>query len=208
MIHDKKGKRRAIYTALKPFLSERVLLKALAHWDTYYGDNPNLTLQQYVSEIAKGAGLRHQRSSMLLNLSKAMNAPVSTLLPEPGLSAEERDQLPTAATAEIFVELMNSIMRLMPPASQRSVFFDLIASVNRDRISKDLFQALHNWIEKEQELIVKPAPPRALRALVNRTYVVMCERLGPVEADRILALAVNHCQSLLPAYNEELTGLL
>ncbi len=66
MMHDRSGKRRAVYTALKPFLNDAVLLKALDHWDTYYADNPQLTLQQFVAEIAKGAGLGHQRSSMLL----------------------------------------------------------------------------------------------------------------------------------------------
>lgn len=208
MNHDKSGKRRAIYTALKPFLTEKVLLKALAHWDTYYGANPNLTLQQYVSEIARGAGLKEQRSSMLLSLTKAMNAPVATLLPEPGLTTEQLDILPTAATASIFVALMTGIMNLMPPASQRSVFFDLLASVNRDHLPPNLLNALTLWIEKEQDLALKPHAPRVLRVLVNRTYVVMCERLGPVEADNILARAANDCGRIFPQFNEELTRLL
>lgn len=208
MIHDKSGKRRAVYTALKPFLTEQVLLKALGHWDTYYANNTSLTLQQYVAEIAKGAGIKDRRSGMLLNLSKAMNSPIALLLPEPKVSEQTRDRLPSIATTHMFVALMKGLMNLMPPASQRSVFYDVLESVNRQRVAQHLVDALVQWIEKEEDLILQPASPNALRALVNRTYVVMCERLGPVDADRLLAQAVNHCGRDFPQWSEELTGLL
>jgi hypothetical protein len=208
MIHDKSGKRRAVYTALKPFLSETVLLKALDHWDAYYGDNPQLTLQQYIAQIAKGAGLQHQRSSMLLNLSKAMNAPVSTLLPEPTLNAEQRERLPSASVAGAFTAVMNAIMLHLPPASQRGVFFDVLQSLNENHLPPDFHTAMHNWIVKEQPLNLKPQTPKLLRSVLNRTYIVLCERLGPVDADRVLGRAVDYTSRQQPQLQSFLAELL
>ncbi len=121
-----------------------------------------------------------------------MNAPVSTLLPEPKISPEQRERMPSAKVTSGFIALMNAVMLHLPPASQRSVFFDVLRSLNENQLSPDFAQSMHNWIIKEQELKLRPQTPKLLRTLVNRTYIVLCERLGPVEADRVLGGSIDY----------------
>ena len=65
-----------------------------------------------------------------------------------------------------------------------------------------------NRIGNDQPLKVPAAQEALLQSLVNRTYVVLCERLGPVTADKALAEAVRSVQTAHPDMDKALNGLL
>lgn len=204
---NRSAKRRAVVTGLKPFMDEDLLTRALRHWELHYANSPRFTLQRFVAEVAQEAGLQSLRSSMLLSLVKAMHMPEVELLPDPLARAGQPRESDTAAKA--FALLMNNLIVCIPLATQYQFCLDLMESFASNRhLSSELVVALENWLDRDLPLQVPPSPPEILRSLINRTYVLMCERVGPVAADRLLAIVVSDCQEAHPELGRAITELL
>ena len=202
-------KRRAIYTGLKPFLPRDDLMAALSHWETHYADRPRFTLQRFVADICRDETLRGRRSNILLSLVQAMNMPVASLLPDP-----LKDRQParagepmSASTRAAFGLLMEALMTRVPLQARHSFRLDLLSSLS-PHLPPALLSAMQSWLGNDQPLAVPAAPETLMQSLVNRTYVVLCERLGPVAADKVLAEAVRSVQAAHPEMDKALNGLL
>lgn len=209
MSHEKSVKRRAVITGLRPYMDEAALTQALNYWEQHYADTPRFALQKFVSEIARVSGLQSYRSNMLLSLVQAMNMPVDALLPD-SLAGPLGDPalIPSERASAAFVLLMTTLMKTVPPAAHHNFSFDLLASLDNPNLPFDVVNGLDEWLGRNRALILPPAQPLVLRALVNRTYVLLCERLGPVEADRLLFLAVNTSLRVRRELSTEITDLL
>ena len=68
--------------------------------------------------------------------------------------------------------------------------------------------ALQRWLGDKAPLNVSGVETRLLRVVVNRAYVILCERVGPVQADRILASAVNSVAEARPELSPAVEQLL
>ena len=226
-------KRRAVYTGLKPFLPREDLMAALHHWETHYAERPRFTLQRFISDICQDESLRERRSAILLSLVQAMNMPVQSLLPDPmaGQHAPRRDDADTrsaaASVAAAFSALMEALSSRVPLQQRHSFRLDLLASINRDTWPAPLISAMQRWLGGDNKdrrtaapdetasgaalgtaLSVPAVPEALLQALVNRTYVVLAERIGPVNADRALADAVAQVRDTRPDLDSHLNQLL
>lgn len=207
MSQEQVIKRRAVYTGLKPFMDTAPLLEVIDYWEANYADSPRFTLQRFVADICNQHNLREQRSDILLSLVQSMNMPVSQLLPDPvnGQAGKDRS---TNSTSEAFCLLMSTLLDCLPASNRHSVRLDLYASVDQRKLPPALASGLQAWLGNDKPLRIGTAAAPILRAIVNRAYVVICERLGPVEADRLLADASRRSRSANPALDAEIANLL
>jgi hypothetical protein len=190
-------------------MDEELLLRALHHWELHYANSPRFTLQRFVAEVAQEGGLQSLRSSMLLSLVKAMHMPEVELLPDPLADAGASHVRGSDAAAKAFALLMNNLIVCLPLAAQYQFCLDLMNSfANNPHLPNELINALENWLDRDLPLRVPPSSPELLRSLINRTYVLMCEHVGPVVADRLLALVVGDCQQAHPELGRAITELL
>ena len=228
--HELADKRRAVYTGLKPFLPGEDLMAALHHWETHYADRPRFTLQRFVADICQDENLRERRSAILLSLVQDMNMPVQSLLPDPlaGQPSRRDAQIsgdtgtagaPSASVAAAFSALMEALSSRVPLPQRHNFRLDLLASINRDTWPAPLVSAMQRWLggdnadrraasPDETALKVPAVPETFLQALVNRTYVLLAERIGPVSADRALADAVTQVRDTQPGLDRHLSQLL
>lgn len=206
-------KRRAVYTGLKPFLPREDLMEALHHWETHYADRPRFTLQRFVAEICRDDSLRARRSDILLSLVQAMNMPASALLPDPlngdTVRRASNTENSSSDTASAFCALMEALLTRIPLPQRHAFRLDLLASINRQQWPTPLVAALQGWLGSDHApLKIPPVPDALLQSLVNRTYVVLAERLGPVQADSLLADALRYVKSSQPTLDRQLALLL
>lgn len=207
MSEERSVKRRAIVTGLAPYLNEPELLSALDHWEKNYAASPRPTLQKFVFEIATEGNLRTQRSSMLLSLVKAMNLSPAKLLPDP-MVRQTPDGAPSSGSAAAFVALVTLLLSRVPASQRYSCRLDLLDSLGNHRLPPPLVKAMREWLDQGKPLVIDITAPLVLRALINRTYVILCERIGPVAADKLLATATNDCQEQHPDLARYLVELL
>ena len=207
MRHDITVRRRAIYTGLKPFISEEELLNALAHWEAHYATAPRFTLQRFVSELCREGELRQRRADILLSLVQAMNMPVKSLLADP---LPDRESLPSTSVSETaaFETLMNALIDGGNKTKRFSLRLDLLASLDTRKMPVQFCHAMQRWLGDKAPLNVTGVSTELLRAMVNRAYVIMCERQGPVLADKTLAAAVSQVVAERPELERVIKKLL
>ncbi|PKM21564.1 MAG: hypothetical protein CVV10_08705, partial [Gammaproteobacteria bacterium HGW-Gammaproteobacteria-14] len=182
MSNDIALRRRAIYTGLKPYMEDDVLLDALMHWETNFANAPRFTLQRFVAELCREGDLRARRADILLSLVQAMNMPVNSLLPDP-LHHREAANASIEDDSHAFSALMLGLFDVMSKDTQYHLRLDMLASLDSRKMPKNLLLSLQRWLGDKDTLKPVSCDPLLLRAIVNRCYVVLCERVGPVEAD-------------------------
>lgn len=207
MSDDLHLRRRAIYTGLKPFLDEEALLDALLHWEAHYASAPRFKLQHFVSELCRSGDLRPRRSDVLRSLIEAMSLPARSLLPDP----LQRTTAGSASAGDVraFVALAERLLDGTGDDQRFSLRLDLLASLDARRLPPPVLAALRTWLgERAAPLRLEQCSTDILRGLVNRIYVILCERCGPVEADRLLASAVRSVEAVHPELAAPLARLL
>ncbi|MCC1497986.1 hypothetical protein [Alcanivorax sp. 1008] len=209
MSNDIALRRRAIYTGLKPYMDDDALLDALMHWESHFANAPRFTLQRFVAELCKDADLRSRRADILLSLVQALSMPANSLLPDP---LQHRQSTAPAANdsneGSGFSALMLALFEVMPKDTQYHMRLDMLASLDVRKLPKSLLVALQRWLGDKDTLQPVQCDTALLRAIVNRCYVVLCERVGPVEADRLLARAANLAQENNPTLARAISQLL
>lgn len=207
MSQDISLRRRAIYTGLKPFLEEDALHDALLFWEERYAAAPRFTLQRFVAELCREGELRTRRSAVLLSLVQAMSLPVSSLLPDP---LQRSSPTPNASALQTvaFEALVNALLEESGQSQHYSLRLDLLASLDPRRLPPPVCRALQHWLGNKSTLNLPGCDPDILRALVNRIYVILCERAGPVVADRMLACSVETVTRRQPELSPVLAMLL
>lgn len=202
---DISQRRRAIYTGLKPFMDDDSLIDALLHWEENFANAPRFTLQKFVSELCREGELRSRRADILLSLVQAMNMPSQSLLPDPVQSnpAPSRDN-----GGDAFVALAQALFHCLDNNHRYQLRLDMLASLDAMGLPAHVLHAMNKWLNDNQPLDSLHAPTRVLRALINRFYVLLCERLGPVNADQVLSRAVARAQQERPAVTATLSTLL
>jgi hypothetical protein len=208
MSQDIALRRRAIYTGLKPYLDDDALLEALLHWESHFSTAPRFTLQRFVAELCQDAALRARRADILLSLVQALSMPSSSLLPDP---LQHRAASPDNTSEDdslAFSALLPAFFDAMPKDTQYHMRLDLLASLDPKRLPKSVLVSLQRWLGDKDVLKPVQCDPAILRTLVNRCYVVLCQRIGPVEADRLLAKATDTAHQRHPTLKRAINQLL
>ncbi|MDF1693893.1 MAG: hypothetical protein P1U47_16065 [Zhongshania sp.] len=204
-------RRRAIYTGLKPFLDEATLLKAVTHWENRYADQPSLALQRYVADICQNAGLKDKRATILRSLLHAMGQDSTALLADPrgdSNTSTSTKHVESASASQAFAELMLAMMSQVDESQQHKLRIELFAALRQRQLPLTILEALQRWLGNRERLELGTAPPALLQKLLNQYYVLLCENLGPVNADKILARGVQHVQAQHPKLDPFLASLL
>lgn len=202
-------RRRAIYTGLQPFFDEPGLMQALTHWENRYADQPSLALQRFVADICHNSGLKDKRASILRSLLHAMGQDSSELLADPrGQDAAIAGKPETASVSMAYAELMLAMMSQVDDSLQHKLRIELFAALRHRQLPLTILEALQNWLGTRQALKLNNAPTALLQKLLNQYYILLCENVGPVRADKILARGVSQVQHEHPDLDPYINSLL
>jgi hypothetical protein len=201
-------RRRAIYTGLQEFMDEATVLKAVKHWENRYIDQPSLALQRFVADICQTQDLKEKRSAILRSLIKAMSQDSATLLADPRGSDAESMAINPVSASQAFAELMLAMMSQLDDELQHKLRIDLFAALRQRQLPLPTLEALQRWLGNRQALELGNASPALLQKLLNQYYVLLCENIGPVRADKILASGVRRVQHEHPKLDVFLDELL
>lgn len=206
---DFNQRRQAIATGLQGFLDDHGVERALRHWESRYADQPSLALQRFVADICQDTPLKNQRAAILRSLLNAMNLPASQAASANGSTAAFAPQRqPTLSHSTAFSELMLALMGQLGESQQAKLRLDLFAALRRRNLPPSILDALQRWLASRQLLELDNAPASLLQKLINQYYVLLCESLGPIQADRMLAAAVKKVQQERPELDRFLGSLL
>ncbi|HEY0563390.1 MAG TPA: hypothetical protein VGD04_08680 [Methylophilus sp.] len=216
---DLKTRRRAIYTGMRPYFDEPTLLEIMTLWQAKYSDKPKFAFTEFLSETCKARDVRSQRAQILSSIFKALDLPEKDLLPDPFDrlsqfdSADEMSDTAVALsecdqTTLMFMRFFDALMTRLSPPQQASVRRYLLTHIKPLTLDERRLTYLRDWLDQRAETLrVQFAIPE-MRMLVNLAYIAMCELLGPVKADQLLALTIKELEAEASAVEVKLHDFL
>jgi hypothetical protein len=209
---DLKLRRRALYTAMRPYFDDAELLAALQLWQDSYSDKPKFAFTEFLSVCCKTKELRSQRTSILSAIFKAMDLPEAQLLPDPlgvhvdadtgkmSMQAKETETAQKAPIAnqstKIFVHFFELLLSQLGDSEALGVRVFVIKHSEQLAMSMIQKNMLSDWLEKKIPTLSIEYELAILRCLVNFAYIVLCEYKGPVKADQLLAKTIKNAEPL------------
>ncbi|WP_269620356.1 hypothetical protein [Zhongshania sp. BJYM1] len=203
-----RDRRRAIYTGLQSFMDEDTVLKAITHWENRYIDQPSLALQRFVADICQTQELKEKRAAILRSLIQAMGQDTESLMADPRGEGAESAAVNPVSASQAFAELMLAMMAQLDDELQHKLRIDLFAALRQRQLPLSTLEALQRWLGNRQALKLGNVAPAMLQKLLNQYYVLLCENIGPVRADKILAKGVAKVQHEHPQLDAFLDELL
>lgn len=197
--------RRAIATGLAPYLDSHQVPEAVALWQRDYAHRPRFSLQGYVSHISRLFEVEGRRHDLHLSLVQAMTLPDRELLPDP--LGEEHSSHRAHPCTEAFQLLMRALWAQLDAGQASQVRLDQLTDLRRPGLDAELREPLEYWLNHADSDLT-PLDKGTLRQLLNRAYVLLCERFGPVRSDRLLKQAADRVREQRPGLQSALHALL
>lgn len=201
-------RRRAIYTGLARHIPEEELLPILSFWEANYAEKPAFALNEFLGEVAKRCSQKLERASLYRELISIMNGPSSALLPDPLPKMEGWRRGAGAGAAEVsgpdvlarqtFEALSSQLFAAIEPGQLPGFRRQVSGGVGSLSGDSELKLRVRAWLEQGGSLGRVKLDLEQLRALLTLLYAGLCELLGPVQADRVLARAVREVEAANP----------
>lgn len=220
--NEASRRRRAIFKALQPYMSQTQLLEALWMWEWDYASGAAFELAQYLRAVCLTADLKTQQSEIRRSLIRQMSLPLTELGPDPwplmrNYAQSMKMEKDHTASAPVSGSTESSAAR--PESSPGTeVLLFVITHVLDSMLQKNPVYCtrVRHWVaghlvsivpvayanEYSEWLINQTEPPTAelapdtMSRVVNLLYICGCEYFGPVRVDKMLYLAVSAAEAL------------
>ena len=189
MSQELQRRRRAIVTGLTPYMNEAVLMEAISHWQQHYSERPSYSLQGYVSDLCKLFDLGERRHHIHMSLVQAMSMSEQELASDPLSASHSSAEQSHPCTASL-QKLLECLWEGLTPTVASQLRLDMIAMLRGRSIAPETRLTMEYWLQSPNRSL-GGLPLEVLRQQLNNAYVLLCERLGPVDADTHLKNAYN-----------------
>ena len=192
-------KKRIVYTALSPHLSEEELLEALIIWETKFAESPSVSVQKYLREIKDNVAPEMDARNALMSLVRTGAVPESKLLADPSMqieayksfkSAKERTRY-TPPEIAVFIALILSWRKSLSTVANSKVYEFVSKNIGTVDVNEETATSFVVWLKVTNiEFRSYKADIAELRELLSLFYSGSCESVGPVKTDVILRKVV------------------
>lgn len=186
IIHDRST---AIRLALGAFLDARQTAEALQLWQEKYAGEPTFSVQYFARECCTLFGVESKRSQLIKSLVRELYTQKLSAPDTQPLRNTLNGPQATAAT-QVFQLLLQTMINSTDAMIARDIIVFVEAGMAKMSLDKDTLRALQRWLNQSKSVIDTNLPLPVMITLVNRTYVGLCEYIGPIKADLILHDAV------------------
>lgn len=201
-------KKVAIEGALSAYLPQDSIGNVVRIWEEKYALQPTFALQRFLNEFCNNETLKSQRSQILQSLIRALSGADGRPLEGSTSSAIAAMAASVAtpaaannAAVQCCTRLIENVFARTPGDMHVKMRLYLIGNLPGMKLPQASVRALQAWLSQQYRI---PADisieDKALRHLVNLSYISLCEFLGPVKADQLLHEAVVLTESAVPDY--------
>ena len=201
--------RRAVFTVLSEVVEGTELWRAMWCWQQQFSHKSQFELNGFLSACSDIQAIAGNRANLYRRLISCMMLEEKELKADPIAEmqnyADELTELesinPFSESAdvddwsEVFSSVTREIFSSLRSDSGRSIGTYAQEQAERHALDSRLAYAFTLWRDNPgSNMDIVDVELAALRKLLNYIYIGLCERLGPVDADRILSRAIKHTQ--------------
>ncbi len=196
-------KRKAVETALMPFIHGKTLAQALVLWDEKYAHKPTFALQHYLRELCSDIELAHMRSRMLQALVVAFSS-LQDKRQEPthaapaAASKSTSNHPQSSPELQMFMALVEQLINSAKGDNATRVRLYVLENIEKLPAPPNDRRALQSWLNQITHLTGTTLNIHLMQQVINLAYVGLCEYLGPIKADQFLQDSVSQVQKSFP----------
>lgn len=197
---DLVQRRRAVYTGLRPFFNDLEISKVLELWERDFSQKPMFALNVFIARCCTTPELKAKRGELLRAVIYAMDLPPGQLLPDPVKSLKTEAEIRAESDHKLdnltntFVLLLAAMLAKYDLATQAGIRNFMIENIDKLKFEPRGAQRMRDWLSGQSSNLAADYKIDVLQKLVNLAYVAMCEYVGPVKADQLLAQALKEVE--------------
>lgn len=181
-----------VHYALSAHYSGVALEQALSIWETQFLQGSRFSYRQFAMAVSRQLRPVVGYADVLTSIENAMRLKSSDLaaLQSPCLQKpfSSRPDLAAARTLAVLLALIGKQLSIPKGSPALERLFDLLV---KKRFSATVASAvLHNLVSSNKLSLIRLADSEDYRTLVNSVYVMLCNEVGPVKADKLLSDAI------------------
>lgn len=210
---DLTRRRQALFVGLSGTLDDAQAQIGLRLWDQGYAQHRPAAIIEFVAELSTQLGLPpKQRHEMRMGIYQALlkydagREPLPGPAPTSGISSGAAAASPAKTAARgapafvVFAHLLQQLadgLRAADAVSKHDLIQSLQKLGPRSGLEFGLHHGLTQWAKEGAPLgAFAAADEKSLSLAVHTLYVGLCEALGPVATDQLLAKAVRATEAL------------
>lgn len=181
-----------IYGILESYLSPQELTTAITIWEDNYAKLSQLRLNAFINEIKDLGSVNENRQHIYRLITKQLLESESAIK-----NIIDKPQPVASQLSNTFILFAKSMLTELRTDHQVVAISHVQTLLRSKQVSaknvKEITTAL-----KSSSTINCDVSPKILRQAINQIYIVMCELIGPVQADVILNKAVSSTSEVAP----------
>lgn len=181
-----------IYGILESYLSPQELTTAITIWEDNYAKLSQLRLNAFINEIKDLGSVNENRQHIYRLITKQLLEGESVIK-----NIIDKPQPVASQLCNTFILFAKSMLTELRTDHQVVAISHVQTLLRSKQVSaknvKEITTALKSSITINCDV-----SPKILRQAINQIYIVMCELIGPVQADVILNKAVSSTSEVAP----------
>lgn len=199
---ERSLRRRLVYNAMPENLPLDIIQQCIGILDNEFGQQPEIKYSQLIKRLNESIAVSLDGNQMLGKIMLLRRKSADEIGPDPGTSGAPSSGAPssgaTGAKDIVFNEMFNTIIgqiRNRGPELERKFHSELPQQCQQAGVQADCLKALADWFQSSGSSAVS-GEPADLQKIINQSFVFMCEKFGPVHADKVLHMAINKADQL------------
>ncbi|MEO1526385.1 MAG: hypothetical protein AAFX06_13175 [Planctomycetota bacterium] len=209
---ERSVRRRLIFAAMNGNATPTAIEKAIDTLDNEFGDVEEIRFNQVIRRFQQTLDATEANLNAVLGKVMTLRQkPAEELGPDPrnGVaiqprSPSERGPSPGAATRRVglhhvfatMVETFVAHLRNLGNGSDRHLLEALLQSPEIEKLPPRVAKAIQDWTQSPQGTLEIQGTVEDYRTVIHAIYVWLCQKLGPVDADRLLSGVVRTAEAL------------
>jgi hypothetical protein len=214
---EKSLRRRVLYNSIPSGTPEEVIQRAIDLLENEFGDQPEIQYIKLVKRLRQS--INHEAfaaKNLLGKMVMLRNKPVQQIGPDPAEGNLGRRAAPSRPTRPV-AKVANQDPRSLVFNTMLQHIADAVAKKNPEnlvslrkrfleaavklKMSHECGKQLVSWARSETAAPNISGPDEDLHKIINTAFVWMCEKFGPVDADKLLLYSVQRTEQLPEAYD-------
>ena len=200
-------KRRAVYTALRPFFEKQQLLDVMWLWEEGYASTQERSMRQFINEICQGQQ-RSKANSAYHNLMTHLQDIHTTLEEDPYTmmlayrSGKLTFEKPLSTKLHVLTEAMVVFNKVLENflfildqddnyyAFKVREYVAQQVSLHGAELNIQQVNELYIWMKYRENRLEYEYTPEQMSLVLHLLYIGACEFFGPARADQCLAQTI------------------
>ena len=194
---ERSLRRRLVYNAMPTNTPLDIVQQCIGILENEFGEQPEIKYSQLIKRLNESINGGLDGNKMLGKIMLMRRKSADEIGPDPGVAGAAGAGA-SGAKDVVFNNMFNTIIDQVKnrgPELEKKFRVELPQQCQQAGLKASCLKALAGWAQSAAPSAIS-GDAAELHKIINQSFVFMCQKFGPVDADKILHLAINKAGQL------------